>query len=74
MEASKDLLGEFLLCNEGDLPMVLTLKDLEPVFDSCKKLNSPSLRNKVYTFKNLLRFGLMDGITKLRSLSNWAYV
>ena len=74
MEASKDLVGELLLCNEGDPPMVLTLKDLEPVFDSCKELNSPSLRNRIYTFKYLWRFGVMDGITKLRGLSNWAYV
>ena len=54
--------------------MVLTLKDLELVFDSCNKLNSPSLRNRVYIFKYLRRFGVMDGITKLRGLSNWAYV
>ena len=74
MEASKDLVGELLLRNEGDPPMVLTLKDLELVFDSCKELNSPSLRNKVYTFKYLQRFGILDGITKLRGLSNWAYV
>ena len=74
MEARKDLVGELLLCNEGNPPMVLTFKDLEPVFDSCKKLNSPSLRNRVYTFKYLQRFGVMDGITKLRGLSNWAYV
>ena len=70
MEASKDLIDELLLCNEGDPPMVLTLKDLEPIFDSCKELNSPSLRNRVYTFKYQWRFGIMDGITKLRGLNN----
>ena len=43
-------------------------------FDSCKELNSPNLRNRVTTFKHLRRFGVMDGITKLRGLSNWAYV
>ena len=53
MDASKDLVGELLLCNEGDPSMVLTLKDLEPIFDSCKELNSSNLRNRVYTFKYL---------------------
>ena len=74
MEASKDLVGELLLRNEDDPPMVLILKDLEPIFDTCKGLNSPSLRNRVYTFKYLWRFGVMDGITKLKGLSNWTYV
>ena len=74
MEASKDLLGEYLIRDENDPPTVLSLNELEPVFDSCKELNSPSLRNRVYTFKYLQRFGVMDGITKLWGLSNWAYI
>ena len=74
MEVSKDLLGEYLIRDENDPPTVLSLNKLEPVFDSCKELNSPSLRNRVYTFKYLRRFGVMDGITKLRGLSNWAYI
>ena len=73
MEASKDLLGEYLIRDENDPPTILSLNELEPVFDSCKELNSPSLQNRVYTFKYLRRFGVMDGITKLRGLSNWAY-
>ena len=60
MEASKDLLG-----SEGDPPIVLSLNELESVFDSCKELNSPSFQNTVYSFKYLQRFGVMDGITKL---------
>ena len=51
MEASKDLPGEYLIRDENDPPTVLSLNKLEPVFDSCKELNSPSLRNRVYTFK-----------------------
>ena len=43
MEASKDILGEYLICNKGDLPAILSLNKLELVFDSCKELNSPSL-------------------------------
>ena len=43
METSKDLLGQYLICNEDDSPTVLSLNELEPKFDSCKELNSPSL-------------------------------
>ena len=43
MEASKDLLCKYLICNKDDLPIVLSLNKLEPIFDSCKELNSPSL-------------------------------
>ena len=43
MEASKDLLGEYLIRDENDPPTVLFLNELEPIFDSCKELNSPSL-------------------------------
>ena len=65
LEASKDLLGNYLLHEETDPPRLLSLEELEPVFDSCKELNSLSLRNQVTTFKHLRRFGVMDGITKL---------
>ena len=74
MEASKDLLHEYLIRDENDPPTILSLNELEPVFDNCKELNSPSLRNRVYTFKYLQRFGIMDGITKLRGLIIWAYI
>ena len=74
METSKDLLSQYLICNEDDPPTILSLNELEPIFDSCKELNSPSLRNRIYTFKYLQRFGVMDGITKLRGLSSWAYI
>ena len=74
METSKDLLGQYLIHNKDDPPTVLSLNELEHVFDSCKELNSPNLQNRIYTFKYLRRFGVMDGITKLRGLSNWAYI
>jgi hypothetical protein len=32
LEASKDLVGEFLLCNESDPHQPLSLEELEPVF------------------------------------------
>ena len=74
IETNRDLLGEYLLRTEDDLPRLLSLEELKLVFDCCKKLNSPNLKNKVTTFKYLKRFGVMDGITKLRGLSNWAFV
>ena len=43
MEARKDLLSKHLICDENDPPTILSLNELEPVFDSCKELNSPSL-------------------------------
>ena len=43
MEMSKDLLGQYLIRNEDDPPVVLSLNELEPVSESCKELNSPSL-------------------------------
>ena len=67
MEASRDLLDEYLLRSDNDLPRVLSLEEFEPIFDYCKELNSLNLRNKVTTF-------IMDGITKLRGLSSWAFV
>jgi hypothetical protein len=74
LEASKDIIGEFLLSGDNDTQRLLSLKELEPMFESCKELNSPNLCSKVTTFKYLRRFGVMDGIAKLRGVSNWAYV
>ena len=74
LEASKDIVGEFLLSENTDKHRLLSLSELEPVFESCRELNSPNLRSKVNSFKFLRRFGVMDGIAKLRGVSNWAYV
>ena len=74
MEASRNLLGEYLLHTEDDPLRLHSLEELEPIFDCCKELNSFNLGNKVTSFKYLQRFGVMDGITKLRGLSNWAFV
>ena len=74
LEASKDIVGEFLLHEDTDTHRLLSLDELEPVFESCRELNSPSLRSKVTLFKYLRRFGVMDGIAKLRGVSSWAYV
>ena len=45
METSKDLLGQYLICNYNELLTILSLNELEPIFDSCKELNSLSLQN-----------------------------
>ena len=74
LEASKELLGEFLLRSEDERPKTLSLEDLVPVLDRFKDMGSPSIRNKVVTFRYLRRYGVMDSITKLRGLSNWAFV
>ena len=74
LEESKDLLGDYLLCDEINLPQILSLEELEKVSDFYKELNSPNLHNKLTTFKCLQRFADMDGIIKLRGLCNWAYI
>jgi hypothetical protein len=68
LEASKDLVGEFVLPNDSDPHHLFSLEELEPVFDRCKQVNFPHLRNNVTTFKYLLRLGIMDGIAKLRGV------
>ena len=49
------------------MPIILSLQELEPIFDSSKKLNFLNFRIKVFTFKYLQRFSVMDGITKIRA-------
>jgi hypothetical protein len=74
LEASKDIVGEFLHSSDNDIQCLISLKELEHVFESCRELNSPNLRLKITSFKYLRRFGVMDGIAKLRGVSNWTYV
>lgn len=52
----------------------LTFVELELVFDRCKDVNSPNLRNNIVTFKYLRRFGWMESIIMLRGLNTWAFV
>jgi hypothetical protein len=53
LEASKDIVGDFFLSGNNDTQRLLSLKELEPVFESCRDLNSPNLRSKVTSFKYL---------------------
>ena len=69
VEASKDLLGEFLFRSDTDPHQFLSLEELEPVFYRCKDLNFPHLRKKVTNFKYLCRLGVMDGIAKLKGVN-----
>lgn len=54
--------------------IALSLNELMPIIIKCKDMDSPSIRNKVITFKYLRRYGIMDSITNLRGLSNWAFI
>ena len=74
MEATKELLGEFLLRPEGDFSRVMDFNDLVPVLDKCKYITSPNIRNEVSSFKHFRKFGIIDSITKLRGASKWAFV
>lgn len=69
LEASKLLIGSYLLQPEDAPPRKLTMEELVPVLDRCKDMASPNIRNKVATFKKFKRYGIMDGITKLRGNS-----
>ena len=73
MEATKELLGEFLLRPEGDSSRVMDFNDLIPVLDKCKYITSPNIRNEV-SFKHFRKFGIINSITKLCSANKWAFV
>ena len=68
MEATKELLEEFLLRLDGDSSRVMDFIDLVPVLDKCKYITSPNIRNEVSSFKHFRKFGIIDSITKLRGL------
>jgi hypothetical protein len=71
---AEELLGPLLLAKEGEERRTLELEELLPIFDRCKHLTSPNIRNSVTSFKALRRFGIMDSITMLRGSSNWKFV
>ena len=74
LETAKEVLGPLLLVKEGDPQKILELDELQGIFDRCKHLTSPNIRNVVTTFRTMRRFGVMDNITKLRGASNWRFV
>ena len=74
MDATKELLGDLLLCSDGELPKTLDLSELMPELDKCKYFSSRSIQKEVTSFKHLRRFGVIDSITKLRGSSTWAFV
>ena len=66
LEANKNIVGEFLLCEDTNTHRLLSFNELEPMFESYSlELNSPNLCSKVTSFKYLRRFDVMNGITKL---------
>ena len=64
LEANKVLIGSYLLQPDHAPPKKLILEELVPVFDRCKDMASPNIRNKVMNFRFLRKFGVMDSITK----------
>jgi hypothetical protein len=50
LEASKFLIGNYLLQSDDEPPKKLSLEELVPVFDRCKDMASPNIRNKVTSF------------------------
>ena len=74
MEATKELLGEFLLRPDRDSSRVMDFTDLVPVLDKCKYITSPNIRNEISSFKHFRKFGIIDSITKLHGASKWAFV
>jgi hypothetical protein len=74
LEASKVLIGNYLLQPDDVPPKKFSLEELVLVLDRCKDMASPNIRNKVMSFHFLRRYGVMDSITKLRGISLWAFV
>ena len=74
MEASKELMDELLIHFEGAPIRKFDLEELVPVFKKYKYMSSPSIKNNVTMFKYIQRFGVMDGITKLRGYCQYPYV
>jgi hypothetical protein len=74
MEATKKRMGELLLRQEGAPAKTFTFEEFVPVFDKCRYMSSPSIKNDVTSFRYIRRYGVMDGITMLRGCSNWPYV
>jgi hypothetical protein len=74
MEANKELVDELLIDPEGAPVIKFDLEELVLVLEKCKYMSSPSIKNDITAFRYIQRFGVMDGIAKLRGCSHWAYV
>jgi hypothetical protein len=74
LEASKVLIDNYLLQPVDAPPKKLSLEELVLVFDRCKDMAFPNIRNKVMSFRFLRRYGVMDSTTKLCGISLWTFV
>ena len=74
MEATKELVDEFLMDSEGASIRKYDLEELVPVLNKYTYMNSSSIKKDVIAFKYIWRFGVIDGITMLKGCSHWAYV
>ena len=74
MEAKKELVGELQIDSKGVPTRKYDLEELVPILEKCKYMSSPSIKNDVTVFRYICKFGIIDGITKLKGYSYWAYV
>ena len=64
--------GELLFFHVGAPKKTFNFKELIPIFNKCKYMNSLSIWKE--ELSSLKRFGLMDNITMFKGCSNWSYV
>ena len=63
MEARKDLFNECLLGNESDLPTILSLQNLELIFDGNKEFNFSNLASPPrHTYGEVTILGLEEAL------------
>ena len=65
MEVNKDLLGEYLLCNENDALRMLFFKRIRISFETYKELNSQIL--EIESFRSSTCVGLLSWMALLSS-------
>jgi hypothetical protein len=70
MEASKELVDELLIDPEEAPARKYDLEELVPVFEKYKYMSFTSIKNDITAFRYIRRFGVMDGIAKLRGCSH----
>lgn len=68
------MLRKYLLLSTNELSRPLSFDELVHMLDRCKDMGSLSIRNKVINFRYLKKYEVMDNITKLMRLSNYAFV
>ena len=55
LDTAKEVLGPLLLAKECKPQKILQLDELQVIFDRCKHLTSPNIRNAVTTFRKFVQ-------------------